>query len=633
MKLKQLLGILLLTVVCTTMAAAAGTQLTQVSAKHVGDATLVTIQATGAFTHTEYRPSENLLLVDMAGVSASKLSGKTRLLNALNVVGYRVLEYKASSGATVARVELTMAKGTGVSVSDAHNGLMVKVTGTAAAEAAAPAPKSDSKVASVKNVSVVRGKNGMEVEILASAPVTPQAMKLASPDRVVLDLPNTIPTGKREIAVNGSSIKAVRMARFQVAPPVTRIVVDLAANQDYELVPSGNKITLKLHESKLAQAVAPAVSTATAQPAATPAATAEPAVVAATAPAVQTPAAQPKNELIVLAAPVMPKAEPKVDPAVRAADAASKFYAQPAQSDMAPASSAALASAQPVNFLIPQQAAPVAQAPATSSAKRYTGVPISVNLKDVDLKDFFRLLHEISGLNVVLDPGVSGNLTIVLDDVPWDQALDIVLANNNLDRQLDGNVLRIARVDTIRKEAEAKRAQLDAVALAVPKVTVTRFLSYAKSDDVVPTLKKFISARGEIIADKRTNSLIIEDIPSTIPRVDELLTKLDRKTPEVEIEARVVAATRDFARDIGIQVGFGWGNGPTAVGGANAVGSSPLSVNGLAPNYFTTAGTNGSSIPLFSNLPAGTGISPATSGLSFNNVSNAYRLDVILTMA
>ncbi len=282
-------------------------------------------------------------------------------------------------------------------------------------------------------------------------------------------------------------------------------------------------------------------------------------------------------------------------------------------------------SAQPVNFLIPQQAAPAAQ----SSAKRYTGEPISVNLKDVDLKDFFRLIHEISGLNVVLDPGVSGNLTIVLDDVPWDQALDIVLANNNLDRQLDGNVLRIARVETIRKEAEAKRAQLDAVALAVPKVTVTRFLSYAKSEDVVPTLKKFISARGEIIADKRTNSLIIEDIPSTIPRVDDLLTKLDRKTPEVEIEARVVAATRNFARDIGTQVGFGWGNSTSAVGGSSQVAASPLVVDTGAPKYFTSGAGGGGAIPLFSSLPA----NGPTSGISFSNFSNAYRLDVILTMA
>src|SRR3954462_9093124 len=228
MKLKQLLGILLLTMVCSTMAAAAGTQLTQVTAKHVGDATLVSIQATGAFTHTEYRPSENLLLVDMTGVSATKLGGKTRLLNAPNVVGYRVLEYKASSGGTVARIELTMSKSTGVSVSDAHNGLLVKITGDGSAEAktsaqAAPAPmaKGEGKTASVKNLSVVHGKNGMQVEILASSPITPQAMKLSSPDRVGLDLPNTVPTGKRDIAVNGSTIKTVRMARFQVAPPVT----------------------------------------------------------------------------------------------------------------------------------------------------------------------------------------------------------------------------------------------------------------------------------------------------------------------------------------------------------------------------------------------------------------------------
>src|SRR5437588_13035586 len=101
---------------------------------------------------------------------------------------------------------------------------------------------------------------------------------------------------------------------------------------------------------------------------------------------------------------------------------------------------------------------------------------------------FKPLIHEISGLNVVLDPNVKGDLTIVLDDVPWDQALDIVLKNNELARQLEGNVLRIATVETMRKEAEARRAQVEAEALAVDKVSVTRFLSYAHSKDVVPTV-------------------------------------------------------------------------------------------------------------------------------------------------
>src|SRR5437867_1295644 len=269
-----------------------------------------------------------------------------------------------------------------------------------------------------------------------------------------------------------------------------------------------------------------------------------------------------------------------------------------------------------------------AQAPAAATATptgKYTGEPISVNLKDVDLKDFFRLIHEISGLNVVLDPNVKGSLTIVLDDVPWDQALDIVLKNNGLSRQLEGNVLRIATVDTLRKEAEAKRAQQEAEALAVDKVTVTRFLSYAHSKDVVPTVKKFLTQRGDVISDDRTNALIIEDIPSVMPAVDRLLTQLDRKTQEVEIEARVVAATRSFARDIGTQLGFGWGNSPSAIGGASSAGASPIKVGGLAPKYITI----GDSIPLFSNLP----VTSPTSGFSFTNESNNYRIDAILTMA
>jgi type IV pilus assembly protein PilQ len=236
---------------------------------------------------------------------------------------------------------------------------------------------------------------------------------------------------------------------------------------------------------------------------------------------------------------------------------------------------------------------------------------------------------------VVLDPNVHGNLTIVLDDVPWDQALDIVLKNNDLARELEGNVLRIATVDTLKKEADGRRAQQESEALAVEKVTVTRFLSYAHSKDVVPTIKKFLSQRGDVISDDRTNAVIISDIPTVIPALDRLLTQLDRKTQEVEIEARVVAATRSFARDIGTQFGFGWGNGHSAIGGASAVGSSPTTVNGLTPGYITTGGSgggsssSGSTIPLFSNL----GVTSPTSGLTFVNASNNVRIDAVLSLA
>ena len=279
--------------------------------------------------------------------------------------------------------------------------------------------------------------------------------------------------------------------------------------------------------------------------------------------------------------------------------------------------------------LAAEQKAQLAQKPAANGAK-YTGEPISVNLKDVDLKDFFRLIHEISGLNVVLDPMVHGTLTIVLDDVPWDQALDIVLKNNDLSRQLDGNVLRIATVETLRHEAEGRRAQIDAEALAVDKVSITRFLSYAHAKDLLLPLKKFLSQRGDIVADERTNSIVVADIPAVLPQIDRIIQQMDRKTQEVEIEARVVAATRSFARDIGVQLGLGWGNGTTSVGGAPNVGSSSVIPSVTTPNYYTTtSGTSGSSIPLFSNLGA---VGP-TSGLQLINATNNMRIDMILTAA
>jgi type IV pilus assembly protein PilQ len=151
-------------------------------------------------------------------------------------------------------------------------------------------------------------------------------------------------------------------------------------------------------------------------------------------------------------------------------------------------------------------------------------------------------------------------------------------------------------------------------------------------------VKKFLSQRGDVVADERTNAIIINDIPSVIPPIDRLLTQLDRKTQEVEIEARVVAATRSFARDIGTQLGFGFGNASTGVGGVgggSGVGTSPLSAFNTPGALYPIIGTSapspgtGVQIPLFSNLPA---VGP-TSGLSFLTASNSVRLDAVLTMA
>jgi type IV pilus secretin PilQ/predicted competence protein len=507
--------------------------------------------------------------------------------------------------------------------------------------------------AALQKIGVSRGNGGISIEMTAKGAVTPTVETLSSPARIVVDLPNTVmATSQSRVHVGSEGVTDIRIGTD--AGKTTRVVVDLDRLCKYELVPGpGEKLTLKLET---------AAAFDSARTASKPSVQA--AMVNAAAPVKAETAKNTASSFLFVEPTFSPKKDvPQVTPPVRTVEAASKFVERPA-GNLLPGASAAIdpqaqtAAATPVPVpaespapAAAQSSAPAAATPSPAPAiqpavnlaaeqrahpqsnvsnPKYTGEPISVNLKDVDLKDFFRLIHEISGLNVVLDPDVHGSLTIVLDDVPWDQALDIVLKNNALSRQLDGNVLRIATMDTLRREADGRRAQQEAEAMAVERVTVTRFLSYAHSKDVVPTVKKFLSQRGDIVSDDRTNSVIISDIPSTIPAVDRLIQQLDRKTQEVEIEARVISATRSFARDIGTQLGFGWGNSPSAIGGATSVGTSPIQIgNTPAPTYIVTGSGKAVQIPLFSNL----GVTGPSSGLSFVNATNAIRIDAILTMA
>jgi len=249
------------------------------------------------------------------------------------------------------------------------------------------------------------------------------------------------------------------------------------------------------------------------------------------------------------------------------------------------------------------------------------------------------LIHEISGLNVVLDPAVKGSLTIVLDEVPWDQALDIVLQNNGLDKQLKGNVLRIATRDTLKKEAESVRDLEKAQNDATAPVTVTRVLSYAKATTMTATLKKFLSSKGDILADDRSNQLIIRDIPSTIPIVDNLIHQLDRKSQQVEIEARVVAASRSFARDIGTELGFAGTTtgGRSLFSGDPRVGGSGVTTSTGIPAPPVTIGAGGTpgngvstGLPLNTNFAAG---APPTSGFGFSHRSPNFAIDFFISAA
>ena len=515
----------------------------------------------------------------------------------------------------------------------------------------------------LQRLEVAHDRDGLRVEFKAKGPLAPKVTTLDSPRRIVVDFPNTImATGQNSLPVGQDGVKDIRIGMD--AQHNTRVVLDMAGSSQHELVAGADgAYTLKISAPGLVSNSASNSAPNSATRKSTPAAIGP---VAIKTVAIKTVAARtveempaPKLELASATIPpavanvpapaatsapaagkpadfafIEPKFSPKpAEPAAKAEEAASRFADKTAAELVATTSNATMqggAQVQPSVNLAAEQKEQLSQKPAANGAK-YTGEPISVNLKDVDLKDFFRLIHEISGLNVVLDPQVRGTLTIVLDDVPWDQALDIVLKNNDLSRQLDGNVLRIATIDTLKHEAENRRAQIDAEALAVDKVTITRFLSYAHSKDVLPTIRKFLSQRGDVVADERTNSLIVSDIPAVLPNIDRIIQQMDRKTQEVEIEARVVAATRSFARDIGTQLGFGWGNGATQLGGVPGnSGPGPSPYSGTPPNpLYPLFATGSSTIPLFSNL----GAPGPTSALGFSIASNNFRLDMALTMA
>ncbi len=704
MRLKQLLGIILLAALTTTVAAGSSSQLAGIRVEHHDNASLITIHANGTFTHTEYRPTDTLMLVDLAGVSITHPDAESHSVASPGVQSYRIVGYRSVSGTEVARIELNLAKGAVVKVSDIDSGLELQVTGGPVAAAAKPvaspkpvaegpapamAPHDIGRTSHINNISVARGKDSINIEVAGSEPMTAKTMKLTGPDRVVIDIPNSVLEGRaREIPVNSNDVKDVRAARYQAAPPSTRVVVDMSAMHDFEVAPSGNKLVLRLKNSEPAQKTGPGTPApksfeASLTPATTPASTGakptimEPVASAAAASPVTQPqtttqaktqdSTQPrpqsatqssgKAQELVMVNPVFTTKEgtnsegdsnSPEETQSKADRAASHFAsaAPPVPSSnrpvMVPASASLSAPPALVNAALQQQQQQ-GQAPAAGGVTgqatscttgRYTGEPVNMDLINVDLKDFFRFIKEISGLNVIVDPGVKGNVTIDVTDIPWDQALALVLRNNSLECELQGNVLRIATLETMRAEAEARKAQQDAQALQIPRQTFTWYLSYAHAKDVVPVIKKFLSSRGDVTSDDRSNALIVQDIPQTTATIQSLLKEMDRRTPQVEIEARVVAATRTFARDIGTQLGFGFGSGSTAVGGASSAGASPIAITGPVQFITTTppassGSTAGNSIPLFSNLAA---IAP-TSGLSFTNNSSNYRLDFILTAA
>jgi type IV pilus secretin PilQ/predicted competence protein len=590
-------------------------------------------QANGPFQYTSYRASKSLYVLDLSGVSPAD-GGGARVVPSELVKGYREIAYSVGQKPMV-RLEVLLAEGLEPRVQRTNTSdltlVVSRVADSVSPSANAPALKPASIVTpaanmeagaprSIREVLLSQKGSATEVSILGSGSLTYHTMRLRNPDRLVLDFDSSrLRTAVKHIPSNLDPVRDVRVAQF--TPEVSRVVIDLRESASYNITRDGSTVNVAFapEAATPAPVEAPAVSVAKAS--------------VPPAPVVSAPVPSPSASLPValthtsseLAAPVPAKSQPQ--PAAPAA----QVPATVAASDPAPAAPT------PVHAAV--TAAPAVPTDYSStglqSSPRYTGEPISVNLKNVDLQDFFRLIHEISGLNVVVDPNVKGTLTIVLDNVPWDQALDIVLRNNDLEKQLDGNVLRIATRDTIKKEAEEQRDLAKAQAEAADVVTTTRVLSYAKAADMANMLKKFLTPRGEVLADDRSNTLIISDVPSVFPVIDNLIRQLDRKSRQVEIEARVVAANRSFDREFGTQLAAALGAGNSTLGGASSVGESPIIHTPEPPYCFGTCTAASSTTPSSGQMPLLTNLGTAvpTSGFSYIFQNGRFALDEIITAA
>ncbi len=255
----------------------------------------------------------------------------------------------------------------------------------------------------------------------------------------------------------------------------------------------------------------------------------------------------------------------------------------------------------------------------TGQPRQYTGAPADFDFQGADLRMVLRSFAELGGLNLVIDPAVSGTIDIKLTRVPWDQALEVILKTSKLGYIVEGTVVRIVPMSVLTSEEEARQKFVDAQAPS--SVTVRTFpLNYAQAADLEPLLKSAILSRhGDTQFDARTNTLIVRDLPDHLEAAAGLIATLDRPEPQVEIEARVVQTNRDSARALGVQWG---GSGRVSPELGNTTGLS-FPNTGIVSGVATGAGSTAVNLP----VPGAT----SAAGLALGSITGALNLDVALT--
>ncbi len=266
-------------------------------------------------------------------------------------------------------------------------------------------------------------------------------------------------------------------------------------------------------------------------------------------------------------------------------------------------------------------------------AKVYRGTKIDLDFKDADIHNLLRLLADVGGVNIVIPDEIKYRVTVRLRRVPWDQALEVILASKGLWYERTGNLYRIAPRKELDAQAQAEAERLQAMAQSEVPDTEYITLNYSNASDVAKSVSKMLSPKGDLQIDKRTNTVVVIDVKANRRKIVDLLRRLDTATPQIQIEARIVEARSSFSREFGVQ----WG------GSASMSGATGNSTGLVFPNSVTAAGGNDTnqaptgglkSLPsdFAVNLPAATGLgSGGAIGLQLGSVGGNFGLNLRLS--
>jgi len=514
------------------------------------------------------------------------------------------------------------------------------------AKSAAAKPH-DGPAALITSITTNREGRDLVVSVGSSSQLAYQEFNLDGPTRLVLDFMNT---ENRVTAlsypVGAAGVKQLRIWQFQTSEPkIARLVFDLDKNySSHEVTGDGQGMRITFHATESSSQAK--VQAASAPPATRPLQTG--AKQAAVKQQVATTSRdEAKEETPVSVVPVISDLAASEIPQSALASATVEPSIQIGHPQAKAKAPASVQPASPPTPAVPAH-------PASPRTGEYSGEPLTLDLVDISLVDFFRLMAEEGGINIVLDPDIKGTTSIKVEKLPWDQIFEAVVSNNGLDKKVDGNLVRIVTKKTMQAEAKQQEDLKKATLLAADLETRIRRLNYAKAKDLLIVLKDQLSPRGTAVVDERTGSLVITDIPFFIDQVMKLIDGLDKPEPQVEIEARIVSANRDFARDIGIQFGFVQGNlERVTVGGSNTSGtiggSRPSNTPGstfAAGNETTGRGSSTSTSSTSGGVSAGSNSAnnsgnwnvnlPAALpfgglGLSVGNIFDTFLLDAAIT--